>query len=118
MDDISQIYDKVVREIEQHIHALMNPPPQSSNPHLTTLAGLMEAMYLARSNPRDVTTAQGLLQKAVEGLLEHLSGLSADTELMLRFRDCHLLVLKGLQDHRAYGAQWTNKQVTRSVYWS
>ncbi len=51
--------------------------------------------------------------QAVEGLLDGLSSMPSDPELMLRYRDCHLLVLKGLQDHRAYGSQWTNKQVTR-----
>ena len=54
-----------------------------------------------------------LLQKAVDGLLEGLSAMPADQEMMLRYRDCHLLVLKGLQDHRAYGPQWTNKHVTK-----
>ena len=51
--------------------------------------------------------------QAVEGLLDGLVSVPSDPELMLRYRDCHLLVLKGLQDHRAYGSQWTNKQVTR-----
>ena len=64
-------------------------------------------------NSREIVTALSLLQKAVEGLLDGLVQMPADHELNLRFRDCHLLVLKGLQDHRAYGAQWTNKQVTR-----
>ena len=52
-------------------------------------------------------------EQAVEGLLDGLVAVPGDPELMLRYRDCHLLVLKGLQDHRAYGSQWTNKQVTR-----
>ena len=56
-----------------------------------------------------------LLFQAVEGLLDGLSTVPNDPELMLRYRDCHLLVLKGLQDHRAYGPQWTNKQVTRCL---
>ena len=54
--------------------------------------------------------------QAVEGLLDGLSAMTAtDHESMLRFRDCHLVVLKGLQDQRAYGPQWTNKHVTRCL---
>lgn len=51
--------------------------------------------------------------QAVEGLLDATSG--ADAELLLSYRECHLLVLKALQDSRAYGPQWCNKQITRSV---
>ncbi|MGH0129438.1 UNVERIFIED_CONTAM: hypothetical protein FKN15_002201 [Acipenser sinensis] len=51
--------------------------------------------------------------KAVEGLLDATSG--ADADLLLRYRECHLLVLKALQDGRAYGSQWCNKQITRCL---
>lgn len=51
--------------------------------------------------------------QAMEGLLDGLVGGTTDHDLMMRYRDCHLLVLKGLQDHRAYGTATTNKQVTR-----
>ena len=58
------------------------------------------------------------LKRAVEGLMEGLlmasiPGAPETPEQATRFRDCHLLVLKFLQDHRVYGPQWTNKQVTR-----
>ena len=79
---------------------------------MTQLHQLLEAVLLAR-NSREIVTALSLLQKAVEGLLDGLQSMLQDHELNFRFRDCHLIVLKGLQDHRAYGAQWTNKQVTR-----
>lgn len=49
----------------------------------------------------------------MEGLLDATSG--ADADLLLRYRECHLLVLKALQDGRAYGPQWCNKQITRWV---
>ncbi|KAM3828690.1 CCR4-NOT transcription complex subunit 1 isoform 5-T5 [Vipera latastei] len=51
--------------------------------------------------------------KAVEGLLDATSG--ADADLLLRYRECHLLVLKALQDGRAYGSPWCNKQITRCL---
>lgn len=49
----------------------------------------------------------------MEGLLDATSG--ADADLLLRYRECHLLVLKALQDGRAYGQLWCNKQITRWV---
>ena len=54
--------------------------------------------------------------QAVEGLLEHYipSAITSDQqELLLRFRECHLMVLKGLADARALGLGWAPKEVTR-----
>uniref|UniRef100_A0A8D2LDV9 CCR4-NOT transcription complex subunit 1 n=1 Tax=Varanus komodoensis TaxID=61221 RepID=A0A8D2LDV9_VARKO len=64
----------------------------------------------------DSTQPTGILaqpMKAVEGLLDATSG--ADADLLLRYRECHLLVLKALQDGRAYGSPWCNKQITRCL---
>ena len=61
-----------------------------------------------------------LCVQAVEGLLEGYTVSSMEPNAALRYRDAHILVLKSLQDQRAYGPQWTNKQVTRwvcIVYW-
>jgi len=55
--------------------------------------------------------------QAVEGILDGLPSMSNDPELVIRHRDIHLRVLKALQDPRAYGVPWTNKQVTRCVLW-
>uniref|UniRef100_A0A667XKI2 CCR4-NOT transcription complex subunit 1 n=1 Tax=Myripristis murdjan TaxID=586833 RepID=A0A667XKI2_9TELE len=64
----------------------------------------------------DLSQPTGFLaqpMKAVDGLLDATSG--ADADLLLRYRECHLLVLKALQDGRAYGPQWCNKQITRCL---
>nr|XP_006813651.1 PREDICTED: CCR4-NOT transcription complex subunit 1-like [Saccoglossus kowalevskii] len=109
-DEITQIYDKCAGDIEQYLQCTVATP---NNPLLSAIHSLLEAVLLAR-NSREIVTALALLQKAVEGLLEGLNPqIATDPELSMRFRDCHLLVLKALQDHRAYGPQWTNKQVTR-----
>lgn len=76
---------------------------------------LLEYILLARNAVRDVNASLALLQRAVEGLLDGMMLTHCETELMVRYRDSHLLVLKTLQDPRMYGLQWTNKQVTRSV---
>uniref|UniRef100_A0A8C8IKA3 CCR4-NOT transcription complex subunit 1 n=1 Tax=Oncorhynchus tshawytscha TaxID=74940 RepID=A0A8C8IKA3_ONCTS len=109
-DDVAQIYDKCMADLEQHLHAI--PPALAMNPQTQALRSLLEAVALAR-NSRDGIAALGLLQKAVEGLLDATSG--ADADLLLRYRECHLLVLKALQDGRAYGSQWCNKQITRCL---
>ncbi|XP_064193447.1 CCR4-NOT transcription complex subunit 1 isoform X4 [Anguilla rostrata] len=109
-DDVAQIYDKCMGELEQHLHAI--PPALAMNPQTQALRSLLESVALAR-NSRDGIAALGLLQKAVEGLLDATSG--ADADLLLRYRECHLLVLKALQDGRAYGPQWCNKQITRCL---
>ncbi|XP_030222803.1 CCR4-NOT transcription complex subunit 1 isoform X3 [Gadus morhua] len=109
-DDVAQIYDKCMADLEQHLHAI--PPALALNPQTQALRSLLEAVALAR-NSRDGIAALGLLQKAVEGLLDATSG--ADADLLLRYRECHLLVLKALQDGRAYGPQWCNKQITRCL---
>ncbi|XP_032743936.1 CCR4-NOT transcription complex subunit 1 isoform X9 [Rattus rattus] len=109
-DDVAQIYDKCITELEQHLHAI--PPTLAMNPQAQALRSLLEVVVLSR-NSRDAIAALGLLQKAVEGLLDATSG--ADADLLLRYRECHLLVLKGLQDGRAYGSPWCNKQITRCL---
>ncbi|XP_067356607.1 CCR4-NOT transcription complex subunit 1 isoform X5 [Channa argus] len=109
-DDVAQIYDKCIADLEQHLHAI--PPSHGINNLTQSLRSLLEAVALAR-NSRDGIAALGLLQKAVEGLLDATSG--ADADLLLRYRECHLLVLKALQDGRAYGPQWCNKQITRCL---
>ena len=54
-----------------------------------------------------------LVPQAVEGLLEGVGPLANDAELSLRYRDCHLIVLRGLQDPRGYGIMWTARHVTK-----
>ena len=118
--------------MEQHLHALLAAGAGpggggaggggATGAHAAALHDLRDAVLVARQS-RDVATAIGLLQKAVEGLLEGVTpaggapgggtGGGGESEAMLRYRDCHLLALKALQDQRAYGPQWTNKQVTR-----
>ena len=53
----------------------------------------------------------------MEGLLDGptLSSGVMDSEIILRSRELHLRILKCLQDPRAYGMQWTNKNVTRCL---
>jgi len=72
---------------------------------------LLESIINARQS-KSVVAAITLLSKAVEGLLEGLAAFPNDPEI-IRYRDAHLMVLKGLQDPRGFGQQWVNRQVTK-----
>lgn len=110
-EEVVQILGKCAAEIEQHLHAIIAPP---TNQHVVTIHSLLDAVVQARIS-RDNMTALRLLHKAVEGLLEGVAPLATDAELSLRYRDCHLIVLRGLQDPRGYGPMWTARHVTKFV---
>ncbi|ESO94093.1 hypothetical protein LOTGIDRAFT_239532 [Lottia gigantea] len=112
-DDVMMIYEKIIREIETHLQCMMNM--STANPMMAQLNSLMDSIMLARQN-REVISAAALVKKAVEGLLDQYTMSSAtDQELFFRYRECHLLVLRGLQDPRAYGPQWAIKEVTNCL---
>lgn len=110
-DDITQIYDKVIAELDRYIQSLMAIP---ANPQAAALHSLREGVFLVRTS-REIVTAVTLVQKTVESLLEGMTQHSPDPEVAIRYRDGHLLVLKALADPRAFGTQWTVKHVTRAL---
>jgi CCR4-NOT transcription complex subunit 1 len=114
-EDIFQIYDKVYRDIEQHLSAFQAAAPNL--PQTVAIRSLLEFVLHARQSVRDPNPAMALVQRAVEGLLDGFTvpPTGPEQEMMLRYRDCHLLVLRALQDQRVYGSQWTNKHVTRCL---
>ncbi|KAB0401201.1 hypothetical protein E2I00_018549 [Balaenoptera physalus] len=107
------VYEEFARNVPGFLptNDLSQPTGFLAQP-MKALRSLLEVVVLSR-NSRDAIAALGLLQKAVEGLLDATSG--ADADLLLRYRECHLLVLKALQDGRAYGSPWCNKQITRCL---
>ncbi|XP_078337543.1 CCR4-NOT transcription complex subunit 1-like isoform X2 [Crassostrea virginica] len=110
-DEISQMLEKIGRDIEQVLQNFMVPP---SNPLGSQLHKVLDAVLYAR-NSREIGSIETLLQKTVNGLMELYTNNTSEQELMSRFRDCHILVLKCLQDPRAYGSGWLKKQVTRAL---
>ncbi|XP_056008647.1 CCR4-NOT transcription complex subunit 1-like isoform X3 [Ostrea edulis] len=110
-DEISQMLEKIGRDIEQVLQTFMVPP---SNPLANQLHKVIEAVMYAR-NSREIGSIETLLQKTVNGLMELYTNNTTEQELMSRFRDCHILVLKCLHDPRAYGPVWLKKQVTRAL---
>ncbi|XP_068619927.1 CCR4-NOT transcription complex subunit 1 isoform X4 [Battus philenor] len=88
---------------------------QSFAVQATNMHTLLECLVIARRN-RDIVSGCTLLQRAVEGLLDgHIVQPGASLEnidMMTRYRDIHLRVLKLLEDARVYGHVWTTKQIT------
>ncbi|XP_076470610.1 CCR4-NOT transcription complex subunit 1-like isoform X2 [Babylonia areolata] len=113
-DEVTLIYDRIVRDLEQHLQVV---PVVPQNPMTVQLHSLLDTAITTR-NLREPRHSAVLLQKAVEGLLEHYipSSITSDQqELLLRFRECHLMVLKGLADSRALGPGWAPKEITRCL---
>ncbi|XP_013136530.1 PREDICTED: CCR4-NOT transcription complex subunit 1 isoform X2 [Papilio polytes] len=103
----------LISAAEMFLSSVLNTqsfPVQATNMHT-----LLECLVIARRN-RDIVSGCNLLQRAVEGLLDgHIiqSGVNAEhVDLMTRYRDIHLRVLKLLEDARVYGHVWTTKQIT------
>ena len=82
-------------------------------------------------NTKDVSVISPLVQKVVEGLLDSATTAAPDNEvnillqkplksstnslqMLIRFRNCFLIVLKTLQDQRLFGAQCVSKEVTKT----
>ncbi|RZF38916.1 hypothetical protein LSTR_LSTR005163 [Laodelphax striatellus] len=110
-DDMSVLYDKLIADFECYLQTMLNS--SSANMHIGPIHSLIECLHMTRRT-RDTLSAVTLIQKAVEGLLDG-SAPGNDPEAIVRYRELHLRVLKTLQDPRAYGIQWINKQVTRCL---
>lgn len=102
----------MVQELERQVHQVLMPAGQAASSHIAGLNALIESIIVARSSHGDISATLAVVQKAVDGLLEGLARMT-EHDVMMCYRDCHLFVLKGLQNPRALGAQVTNKQVTR-----
>ncbi|XP_069701670.1 CCR4-NOT transcription complex subunit 1 isoform X3 [Periplaneta americana] len=115
-DELGAVFEKLANDLDHYIQSIIGSQGviPSSNCHVGTLHNLLEALIIARKS-RDAMSAVALVQKAVEGLLDTMTTMQNDPDQMMRYREIHLRVLKALQDPRAYGMQWTNKQVTRCV---
>jgi len=103
------IIDEVYNKLQPYIEGNTGLP---STPHQSGLQHLLEALKNARTT-REVSSIIILIGKAVENLLEGLTvNVQAEPDHLARFRDANLLVLKALADGRAYGPNWTSRQVT------
>ncbi|CAK8681219.1 CCR4-NOT transcription complex subunit 1-like isoform X2 [Clavelina lepadiformis] len=111
VDEMTQVYERCIAELEQRIQMM---GLKQNTPLFSQLQSLHESLVLAR-NSREVVTALALLQKAVEGLLDSPGQGSVEQDALVRYRECHLLILKALQDQQVYGPQWTNKHVTQCL---
>lgn len=103
------IIEEVYNKLQPYIEGNTGLP---GTPHQAGLQQLLEALKAARSS-REVSSIIILIGKAVENLMEGLTvNVQAEPDMLARFRDANLLVLKALADGRAYGPNWTCRQVT------
>lgn len=110
------LYDKLVSELETLLgHFAANQQPSAL---IQTMHNILETVAMARSNPRDIVGALNLIQRVLDAIAELLFSIDSgivDMTLTSRGRDLYLVILKALADQRAYGHQWTTKQITRLV---
>jgi len=103
------IIEEVFNKLQPFIEQCTGLP---AAPHMNGLQQLLECLRNARTT-REVSSIIVLIGKAVENLLEGLTvGVQAEPDMLARYRDANLLVLKALADQRAYGPNWTSRQVT------
>merc|ERR1719186_2378621 len=108
-EDCVAILDEVHSKLQPFIEQCTGLPPA---PHMSSLNQLLDSLHVARTS-KEVSAVIVLIGKAVESLLEGLTpGLQTEPEMLARFRDANILVLRALADQRAYGPNWTGRQVT------
>merc|ERR1719283_377731 len=111
-EDCVAILDEVHSKLQPFIEQCTGLPP---SPHMSCLNQLLESLHIARTS-KEVSSVVVLIGKAVESLLEGLTpGLQTEPEMLARFRDANILVLRAIADQRAYGPNWTGRQVTLAL---
>ncbi|XP_026678412.1 LOW QUALITY PROTEIN: CCR4-NOT transcription complex subunit 1 [Diaphorina citri] len=114
VDEMGTIYDKLISEVEIFLASLVTLVGVQNTLLPSSLHALIEALVALRRT-RDAHSAVALIQKVIENLLDGHTHIPNDPELTLRYKDLHLRIVKALQDLRAFGVQWTNKQITRCL---
>ena len=94
-EDCVAILDEVHSKLQPFIEQCTSLPPA---PHMQALNQLLEALHIARTS-KEVSSVIVLIGKAVESLLEGLTpGIQTEPEMLARFRDANILVLRfGIQ---------------------
>ncbi|XP_022920087.1 CCR4-NOT transcription complex subunit 1 isoform X2 [Onthophagus taurus] len=110
-DDLTALFEKHAMDVEQFIHAISGAT--SLQAMATNLHLLRDFLVNAMRN-REVNCAAAIVQKCVEALQENLVPTEAEP-VMIRLKEIIIRILKSLQDPRAFGQQWTNKQVTKCL---
>lgn len=114
-EEAASIFDRLTREVDAALHRHQQSQQSGLSAHLDLLHSLQDAILGARTSKDVLSAGALLLHHVIDGFLKGCSVSVADTDLATSFRDCHLFILKELQDQRAFGPQWTNKQITRYI---
>lgn len=111
-DEFGFHFEEIGSKAEVFLNSAMNVP--ALQVQVTNMHGLLDCLMIARRT-RDNLSVVGMLNKAVEGIMEGLVNNSEQVELLKHYRDIHLRVLHLLQDSRAFGALWTNSAISKSM---
>jgi len=113
-EELKVLFEKMLHEIENHISLMPNLQAHQQAQVQGIHAAVKQAVSMA-----DRAAASLVAQKAVEGLsaiyANSMTQLGTDQEVILRMRDCHVLVLKAYTEHPMFGMPWTSKEVTRCL---
>lgn len=113
---LQSLYEKLVVELENLFHQFVSS--MQPNVLISTMHSVVELLNASRNCPTNINSAISLIQRVLEALNEIIMSLESnvsDVLMLNRARDLYLVILKALADPRAYGHQWTTKQITKSV---
>ncbi|VDP15420.1 unnamed protein product [Soboliphyme baturini] len=108
IEESELLFQHMLHEVESRLQlAIPSAQPTSG---CQALINIREALAIASQNPRDTVSAQGLVQKLVEIILESYIPRS-EVEWSTCLRDIFLAAIKGLI--QIFGSSWVQKQVTK-----
>ena len=94
-EDYVAILDEIHSTLQPFIEQCTSLPPA---PHMQSLNQLLEALHIAHTS-KEASSVIVLIGKAVESLLEGLTpGIQTEPEMLARFRDANILVLRAIAD--------------------
>lgn len=111
-DEFGLFFEEIGSKAEGFLNSAMNVP--ALQVQVTNMHGLLDCLMIARRT-REHLSVVGMLNKAVEGVMEGLVNSTEHVELLKHYRDIHLRVLHLLQDSRAFGALWTNTAISKCM---
>lgn len=109
MEESELLFQRLLREIDARLQ--MAPPSAASIRACMALHTVREALAMAAQNPRDLISAQGLVHKLVDVLLDAYTPRSGEVEWNSCLREAFLAAVKNLI--QIFGRPWVEKQVTK-----
>lgn len=110
-DEMASLCEKLAVEVDQFIVATSG---QSNYAVMNNTMMMIRDCLMYTMHNRELGSSIAIVQKCVEGLQDTVVQHN-EHDVILKFREITIRILKSLQDPRAFGQQWVIKQVTRFV---